>query len=420
MAEASKPFKFTSRSIESLVVAKRTDFTDPSQKGLTLRVTSSGAKSWALLYRRHSDGKKRRVTIGQFPDKSLADARSAAVELRAAVNRGDDPAAKRVALRKLATIDEILDRYLKDYAEPHKRSAFEDRRTFKQNVRPYIGQHKVGTVSRQDVVQLLNTIKDRGSGIAANRALSSLRKAFNWAKAEGYMTDNPAAGIAPRVKERKRERALTADEIHQFWHGLDKTKMTKGIKLSLKLALVTGQRIGEVCGIEKTELNLDKGEWLLPARRSKNAREHAVPLSGLAKQLLEEAFALSGNGRFLFPGGSRAGTEKPLASHSIGGATHKVLKELGLKDKPATPHDLRRTVATHLAAMGFGENIVARILNHASVTERTITGSVYIRHSFAAEKRQALEAWADELDRIIRKRKPAANVVKLRPGAGNA
>ena len=416
MAEASKSFKFTARNIEGLVVTRRTDFTDPTYRGLTLRVTPSGSKSWALLYRRQSDGKKRRVTIGLFPDKGLADARKAAVEFRAAINRGEDPAAKKVAQRKLATIDEILDRYLKDYAEPHKRSAFEDRRTFKMNVRPYIGQHKVGTVTRQDVVQLLNTIRDRGSGIAANRALSSLRKAFNWAKAEGYITDNPASGIAPRVKEQSKDRALSADEIHRFWHGLDTARMTDGIKLALKLALVTGQRIGEVCGIEKSELKLEQGEWLLPAQRSKNGREHAVPLSNLAKQLFEETLALSGTSRFLFPAGTRARVEKPLASHSVGGATRKALKELGLQDKPATPHDLRRTVASHLAGMGFGENIVARILNHASVTERTITGSVYIRHSFAEEKRHALEAWADELDRIIRKAPLSTKIVKLRAG----
>jgi integrase len=416
----TKPFKFTTRNIESMQVGKRTDFTDPSQKGLTLRVTPLGAKTWALLYRRKSDGKKRRVTIGEFSEKGLAEARAAAVELRAEINRGEDPAAKRTALRKLATIDEVLDRYLKDYAEPHKRSAFEDRRTFDKDVRPYIGQHKVGTVTRQDVVQLLNRIKDRGAGIAANRALSKLRKAFNWARAEGYMTDNPASGLAPRVKERKRERVLSSDEIYSFWHGLDAAGMKPGTKLALKLALVTGQRIGEVCGAEKRELDLDKADWLIPASHSKNGRQHAVPLSALAVELFRQALAHSGDSRFVFPAGPGTKGEKPLASHSIGGATRKALKELGLADAPATPHDLRRTVASHLAAMGFGENIVARILNHSSVTERTITGSVYIRHSFAAEKRQALEAWANELDRIIKKTKLAPNVVKLQPEARKA
>ncbi len=90
------------------------------------------------------------------------------------------------------------------------------------------------------------------------------------------------------------------------------------------------------------------------------------------------------------------------------------LEDLGLANNPATPHDLRRTVASHLAAMGIGENVVARVLNHASEIGKTITGAVYIRHSFAAEKRHALETWAAELERIIEDNRPAANVIAMR------
>ena len=89
------------------------------------------------------------------------------------------------------------------------------------------------------------------------------------------------------------------------------------------------------------------------------------------------------------------------------------LKELGLANDPATPHDLRRTVASQMAAMGIGENIVARILNHASEIGKTITGAVYIRHSFAAEKRHALESWASELERIIHAKEVGDNIVSI-------
>src|SRR5262249_10933519 len=82
----------------------------------------------------------------------------------------------------------------------------------------------------------------------------------------------------------------------------------------------------------------------------------------------------------------------------IGHAMHGALEDLGLANDPATPHDLRRTVASQLAAMGIGENVVARVLNHASEIGKTITGAVYIRHNFAAEKRHALEAWAAALE----------------------
>ena len=89
------------------------------------------------------------------------------------------------------------------------------------------------------------------------------------------------------------------------------------------------------------------------------------------------------------------------------------LKELGLQNDPATPHDLRRTVASHMAAVGIGENVVARVLNHASEIGKTITGAVYIRHSFAAEKRHALEAWAAELERLLGQRDVDTNVTRI-------
>jgi integrase len=409
--------KFTTRGLEAIQVTSRADFTDPSEKGLVFRVTPNGAKSWAFVYRRKADSKKRRVTLGEFPDMGLADARTKASQFRVAVIAGDDPAAAKAAFRKLETVDGLLDRYLKDYAEPRKRSAAEDRRVFKKEVRPAIGSHKIGTVTRAEVLSIINAMKDRGSGVGANRALAAIRKAFNWAKAEGYIHDNPAAGIAPRAKEQTRSRALTADEIKAFWTGLNDAAMASGSKLALKLALVTGQRIGEVAGALKQELNLPKSEWIIPASRSKNGREHSVPLSRLAADLFKEALKLSGESKYVFPSRPRSKAVKrdqPLASAGVSHAMADNLEQLGLKDNPATPHDLRRTVASHMAAMGIGENIVARVLNHASEIGKTITGSVYIRHSFSAEKRRALEAWADELDRIIRKRKPAANVVKLR------
>jgi integrase len=204
--------------------------------------------------------------------------------------------------------------------------------------------------------------------------------------------------------------------VRAFWTGLDKAKMAPCTKLVLRLALVTGQRIGEICGALKSEIDIDKAEWLIPARRVKNRRDHSVPLSPMAVKLFEQAIDLSGESTFLFPSRPRSSLVKRqqhLASHVVGHAMHGALKDLGLIDDPATPHDLRRTVASQMAAMGIGENIVARVLNHASEIGKTITGAVYIRHSFAAEKRHALEGWAARLAEISEGRSGAGNVVRL-------
>jgi integrase len=406
--------RFTTRWIESVKVEKRTDFTDPDLKGLVLRVTPNGAKSWAYLYRRKSDGRRRRVTLGEFPRVGLQEARATASGHRAEVAVGADPALLKSAARKVETVDQMFDRFLSDYSAPGPRWRAEMRRVLAHDVRPAIGAYKIDKVSKADIIALLNTIRDRGAGVQANRALQVVRTAFNWAVSEDYLVVSPASRISERVKEEPRSRALSEAEIRSFWRGLDDARMTPAAKLVLRIALVTGQRIGEICGAEKLELNWNQGEWIIPAKRVKNRREHSVPLSPLALNLFREAIILSGGSRFVFPSRSRSGSrEQPLTSHSLGHAVRKALVELGLSENPATPHDLRRTMASQMAAMGIGENIVARVLNHASEIGKTITGAVYIRHSFAAEKRHALEAWATELERMVTAGPAADNVVKI-------
>lgn len=406
--------RFTTRWIESVNVESRADFTDPDVKGLVLRVTPNGSKSWAYLYRRQSDGRRRRVTIGEFPHIGLQEARAAASGFRAEVAGGSDPALVKSAAKKVETVDQMLDRFLTDYGAPGPRWRAEMKRVFAHDVRPAIGGYKINKVSKADIIAVLNTIRDRGAGVQANRALQIVRKAFNWAVSEDYLPFSPASGISERVKEEARSRALSEGEIRSFWRGLDSTKMQPGSKLALRIALVTGQRVGEICGAERSEVDVVRAEWTIPAKRVKNRRQHSVPLSPLALGLFREAMAISEQSHLIFSSRSRKGSrEQPLASHSLGHAFRKALRELGLLDNPATPHDLRRTVASQMAAMGIGENIVARVLNHASEIGKTITGSVYIRHSFAAEKRHALEAWAAELERIVTVGPAADNVVKI-------
>jgi integrase len=232
------------------------------------------------------------------------------------------------------------------------------RRIFKKDVRPAIGGLKTTLVTKVDILAILNRVRDRGAGVTANRTLAAIRKAFNWAVSEGHLAASPALGISPRVKEQPRSRSLTAEEIRFLWNGLFEAKMAPGTKVALKLALVTGQRIGEVCGAQKAEVDLGKAEWIIPARRSKSRREHSVPLSPLAVKLFREAFALSRDSGYVFPSKPRLKSvqrSQPLASHGVAHAMRLALDKLGLKKSPATPHDLRRTVATHLAGMGIGE-----------------------------------------------------------------
>jgi integrase len=406
MPHGSKMPTFTTRWLESIKVTVQTDFVDRSEPGLMFRVMPSGIKSWSLLYRRTSDNKRRRLNLGRFPEMGLAAARSKAVRLKEAIADGADPAGKD-EVKTVETVDQLVDRFLIDYTNPGPRWKTELARIFAKDVRPAIGRLKIDKVTRKDILAVVNAVKDRGAGVSANRTLAALRKLFNWAVSEGYLEVSPASNIPQRVKEVPRDRALSESEIRSFWTGLDSADMAPNIKIALRLALVLGQRIGEICSATWAEVDLDRAEWVIPASKTKNKREHMVPLSPLAVELFRGE--ISSPGAPIFP----ARRLRHIDPHGVAMAMRRSLPVLGLHDNPATPHDLRRTVASQLAAMGIGENVVARVLNHASEIGKTITGAVYIRHNFAAEKRHALEVWAGRLDVIVSGRDLGTNIVKI-------
>ncbi len=418
--------RFNTKYIEGLKVDIRTDFKVPGEPGLDLRVTPKGSKTWSLLYRRKSDGKKRRVTIGSHEEYGLAAIKVRAAELRVAIAKGADPAGEKIAARKAETVSELLDIYLTDHAKSHKRSWREDERIFCRDVKPTIGHIKARELRRTEALAMLNAIRDRGSPIMANRTLAALRRALNWAVGESLIEHNPCTGIANRGAETIRTRVLSKEEIRSFWTGLDDAPMSGSIKMALKLALVTGQRIGEICAVERDEINLTDAIWSIPEEKSKNGLAHTVPLSSLAIVLFEDAM-WDGDTSYLFPSRSQKVPSQIRAMDvsALDKALRRCLPTIGFPIDPDTgkviypirAHDLRRTCATGLAELGIAESTIARVLNHKSEIGKTITGRVYIQHGYGAEKRYALEAWATRLEEITDGQGRTSNVVLIGKGS---
>jgi integrase len=207
--------------------------------------------------------------------------------------------------------------------------------------------------------------------------------------------------------ERSRDRVLSEDEIKAFWTGIDRLPVEQATKLVLRLALLTGQRLDEIAGASLKELDFKRAVWTIPGERTKNGLTHAVPVSPLAAALFQEAKASASDG-YLFP--SHSGR---LRRRSISRALLRNSDALGIKK--FTPHDLRRTVASQMAALGIDRVVTGKVLNHARVDRDTVTGMIYDRHSYDAEKRRALERWAERLLDIIEGRPKMRRVVRLRP-----
>ena len=421
--------RFTDRSIAALKPkAKLYEVWEDGRTGLGLRVSPKGRKSWNYMYR--FDGKARRMTLGTYPAVSLASANVKHANAKELLTKGTDPGAlhveKRRAERQAETVSDIAEEYLEKWARPRKRSAGEDERILRKDVLPAWGKRKAKDIRRRDVILLLDTIVERGAPIAANRTLGVVRRMFNFAISRDLLDTTPVAMVKPPAKENQRERVLSPEEIRIFWKGLDEGPISPGICLALKLQLVTAQRKGESIGAALSEFDLKEEKvWIIPPERAKNGKTHRVPLSPLAVSLIEEAQTLAGDSQWLFP--SPRG-DVPVKPQAVNQALYRACmpiaerpKAARLSKKPAigltgiVPHDLRRTAASNMAALGINRLVISKILNHV---ETSVT-AIYDRHGYDTEKRHALEAWAAHLEGILSGKPKADNVVTL-AAAGEA
>jgi Arm DNA-binding domain len=270
---------------------------------LVLRVTRSGHRSWTFWVKRPKTGRYQKLNLGPYPSVTLARARDEAVRARLAVVDGIDPFDLKDPGRGVLAFRALGETYITRYAKPNKRSWAEDERKLIRDVYPALGAARADLVSKPEVVRLLNGIVDHGAPIAANRTLAVIRKVFNWAVAEGYLTTNPASGIPMRARENVRRRTLSEAEIFVLWQALDNLHGFESVTAdALKLQLLLGARVREVTGMSRSEIVLDASEpmWTLPATIAKSGRDIPRPLPPLACELIERRLRAYPNGHFCF------------------------------------------------------------------------------------------------------------------------
>ncbi|HKJ87572.1 MAG TPA: site-specific integrase, partial [Gammaproteobacteria bacterium] len=211
---------------------------------------------------------------------------------------------------------------------------------------------------------------------------------------------SPATHIKA-AREKARDRVLTREEIRRLFAELDGMNLWPATRNALEFILRTAQRPGEVRAMEWSDLDWGRGLWIIPAEKAKNREAHVVPLPGEALAILDRAAETAWNSPWVFPATMRNGC---LSKYALNDAMTRAIdpaKRRGLAYRPdaqpimdrATPHDLRRTAATLITELGFNRLVVDKLLNHKDAS----VGGVYDRHSYDAEKRQALEAWEHDL-----------------------
>jgi integrase len=373
-------------------------------RGFGVRVTAAGARAFVLNYRLRS--REHRFTIGAWPDWSALKAVREARNLRQRVDRGENPIDDRAASPATASVASLLDefvaRYVRNPKQPlRERTADEYESAFVRLVKPRIGKLGIYEVRRSHIIKMLDEIEDVNGPVAADRTLAYVRKAFNWYATRDDQFNVPVVRGMARIKpkERARTRVLSDDEISVIWPELAKAGTFGAL---IKTLLLTAQRRDEVAHMSCKEIASD-GIWTIPAERYKTKCANFVPLSKAALGVIA-AQPKHDNCDYVFP--SRANTpysgfskSKARLDKVVFAAMKKQAKK-GAKVEPIpnwTLHDLRRTAKTLMARAGVRPDISERVLGHV------IAGveGTYDRHSYADEKRDALEKLAAIIERIV-------------------
>jgi integrase len=259
---------------------------DAALKGFALRVTARGAKSFLLDYR--AEGRQRRITLGSYPDWSVAAARQAAKTMKREVDQGRDPMGERHADREARTMQDLWERYEVEHL-PRKaaRSQTDERSMWKAIILPRFGKMRIAAIDHDAIDSLHQDItKIRGTPVRANRVVEVLRRAFNLAIRWKWCDDNPAAGVRKNPEE-KRNRYLNRTEIAALARALQEHTEPASAN-AIKLLMLTGARRGEVLGATWEMFDLENGIWAKPSAHTKQRRLHRVPLSEPALGLLLE------------------------------------------------------------------------------------------------------------------------------------
>jgi integrase len=400
--------KLTATTVRTLKVpAGKADaiFFDDDVPGFGLRLREEGARTFVFQYKLGT--KHRRMALGAATALTIGDVRKTAERLYAQVKLGQDPAGDKADARAKAseTFEAIAARFLAYQRSRLRPRSYPDVARHLLVHSKMLHDSQLARIERRDVATCIAAVAEKAGAVTGNRVRTSLSTLFSWSMMHGLVESNPVIGTA-KNREHSRARVLDPAELRAIWNALSEDHYGAIIKL---LAL-TAQRADEIAALRWSEIRDDA--ILLPGERTKNHRQHIVPLSVPALEILqgqgrrttatgEPRDLIFGIGDGPFSGWSSC---KEKLSARITAATGKPLPHW-------TPHDLRRTAATGMAELGAQPHVIEAVLNHVSGSKAGVAG-IYNRSSYEREKRYALDLWAEHLLSWVEGRE--TNVTTLR------
>ena len=395
--------KLTDKTIKSLKPGSKV-YEEGDGNGLWLVIRPTGTKVWRWEFR--YQGKAQNRSFGQYPAVSLSMARAFRDEGKELLARGINPAVHHKAQKQVqkqeaentfrAVAKTWWDKWSKTTTVKHAEITW---RRFERNVFPYIGDKPITTLKAPALIFMARAIEKRGASDLAKRALQSCGQVFQEALYDNIIEHNPAKDIEPsKVLQLKPKQNLARIEIGELPALLRKIDTYTGApttRFAIKLMAMTFVRTTELIAAPWSEIDLDEAVWRIPAERMKKRRQHIVPLSIQAVEVLRTLHTISGNGKLLFPG--ERDHEKPMSNNTI----LKALERMGFKGR-MTGHGFRGLASTALHEQGFDHAHIELQLAHQDGNE---VSAAYNHATYLAQRRDMMQKWSDYLD-AVRHSKP--------------
>jgi integrase len=358
----------------------------------------NGSKLWRYRYR--IAGKENTFAVGEYPAMSLQDARKARDEARELVKQGIHPSHARQAsvTEQIASNANTFQCVAVEWLGKKKASwsaGYYDqaKRCLELNAFPKVGRLPIRSVTAAQLLNVLQTMENRGAESYALQLRQWLSNIFCYAVATQRADADPASALKRAILRppTSHSKPMTAEHIADLKAKLEKYGGNRTTVLAIKLMLYTFVRTVELRKAAWAEFDFEANRWTIQADRMKMRRIHLVPLSRQALAILAELKTITGSGAFLFPN-----FRKPNGvMHSS--TINRALELMGYEPGEWTGHDFRATASTQLNEMGYRENVVELQLAHA---EQNKTKAAYNHAQYLPERTRMMQEWADWIDGI--------------------
>jgi len=368
------------------------------EKGMYLLVNKAG-KYFRFDYR--FAGKRKTLALGVYPDVKLVEAREKRNDARKMITNGIDPGQAR-KVQKLIQIEQTENsfeaiarewhgKHSSIWADSHAKKII---RRFELYIFPWLGTRPIAEITPPELLSVLRRVESKGILETAHRAQQNCGQVFRYAIATGRAERDPSADLRGTLTPAKHRRMATITDpkkIGELLRAIDGYEGTPVAKYALKLAPLTFVRPGELRHAEWAEIDLDKAEWRIPAKKMKMKDPHIVPLSTQAVEILFKIQPITGKCRYVFP--SIRTYSRPMSDNTILAA----LRRMGYTKEEMSGHGFRAMASTVLHEQGWPSDIIERQLAHA---ERNSIKAAYNHAQHLPERRKMMQAWADYLDTL--------------------